>query len=162
MLQNCWETYGNVCEKQNEKMQCYFVNHCRKRNESYGCHIKNLQCTHTVACDLTYMNNIDIIIIRKCLQHFTDRGPDQFKGQSRYTSTPVTHQYKHNAVKGKVDKKIKINFQKSRIFGLTMLSSLNKSTQLQQSFNKWYVNIHHDNTYISLSIYIYMRHSIQD
>lgn len=59
-------------------------------------HQKSAVCTHTVACDLTYMDNIDIIIIRKCFQHFTDRGSDQFKGQSRYTSTPATHQYKHN------------------------------------------------------------------
>lgn len=39
------------------------------------------------------MDNVDIIIIGQGFQHFTDRGSDQFKGQSRNTSTPATHTY---------------------------------------------------------------------
>lgn len=42
--------------------------------------------------DHAYMDDVDIIIIGKSFQHFTDRGPDQFKGQSRHASTPGKQQ----------------------------------------------------------------------
>lgn len=42
----------------------------------------------------TYCNNINKIIIRKSFQHFIDRSPDQFKSQSRYTSTSTENKDK--------------------------------------------------------------------
>lgn len=47
-----------------------------------------------MARDHTYMDDIDIIIIGKSFQHFTDRSTDQFKGQSRHASTPGKQQLK--------------------------------------------------------------------
>lgn len=78
MFQNCSEEmYVRHCEKQNENVQ-YYVNYIVGVSPTVVT-AKTLQCTH-IAYDHTYMDNIDIIIIGKCLQHFTDRSSDQFEG----------------------------------------------------------------------------------